>query len=195
MTFPAVPSASKNQIRAAGETLASDSDYIGGAEHARKLLSEWRACHLLPLHAFANDLQQRLARLQIEAVVALRLKRLFRIVNKLKQITTMNATTMQDIAGLRVIAPSVSDVNRIVQDYQVSPADIAASTEIVDYIEHPKETVYRSVHIVFRFKGSHASPYDGLRVELQVRTELQHLWASAVEVTGMWHGQQIKYDE
>ncbi len=195
MTFPAVPTVSKNKIRAAGKILASDSEFIGGAEHARQLLAEWRACHLLPLNQIGLDLQQRLANLEVSAIVALRLKRIFRIVNKLKQFTNMNSTTMQDIAGLRAIAPTVSDVYRIVQDYQSLPQNLVSRFDLIDYVANPKDDGYRSVHLAFRYEGPETSPYDGLRVELQVRTDLQHLWASAVEITGMWKGQRIKYDE
>lgn len=195
MAFPPVPSTSKTQIRAAGDLLASGSGSIGTTEQARGLLAEWRACHLLPLDAFATDLQQRLARLGIDAIVALRLKRLFRIVEKLTQAPTMNATTMQDIAGLRAIASKFEDVGRIVDDYLDNPPTFADAPEIRDYTAVPKDGGYRSVHLVFRYKDLSPSAYDGLRVELQVRTDPQHLWASAVEITGMWNGQRVKYDE
>jgi hypothetical protein len=197
MAFPLYPSTTKSQIRAAGDLLAYPPEdvKIGNSENARVLLAQWRACHLLPLHALATDLQERLVRLGINATVALRLKRLFRIVEKLSQTQSMNATTMQDIAGLRAIAPSVQDVNRIVHDYVTHPSPIADTPQIRDYIATPKDGGYRSMHMVFRYRGPVPSEYDGLRIELQVRTDVQHLWASAVEVTGMWTGQRVKYDE
>lgn len=195
MAFPAVPTVSKSRIRAAGDLLVSEGGSIGDSHQARKLLAEWRACHLYPLDAFATDLQMRLTRLGIDATVGLRLKRLFRIVEKLRQSPQMNATTMQDIAGLRAITSSFQEADRIVKDYQSHPPVFAEAIEVRDYMVAPKDGGYRSVHLTFRSKGLTASTYDGLKIELQVRTSAQHLWASAVEITGMWTGQRVKYDE
>jgi hypothetical protein len=195
MAFPAFPQASRNQIRAAGAILASDSEYIAANEHARTLLYAFRACHLLPLDAFADDLQKRIDALSIDGMIALRLKRLFRIVEKLRQQTSMNVTTMQDIAGLRAIAPNIADVYRILDDFKTRPPQICHRQQVTDYIASPKDSGYRCVHLSFRYKGSRPSGYDGLRVELQIRSELQHLWASAVEISGLWTGRQIKYDD
>lgn len=199
MSFPPVPDTSRNQIRKAGEVLALDeSDYIGGSENARTILSQWRACHGFPLDAFARELLDRAEQLQTHVIVAQRLKRLFRIVGKLKQFPTMNATTMQDIAGLRAIADNVQSVYSVLQSYQDNPLAIGRTLEVTDYTDYiaePKENGYRSIHVSLRYESATASEYNGLRAELQLRTELQHLWASAVEITGMWSGEQIKYDE
>ena len=195
MEYPAVPAESKKQIDAAGELLASDTAYIGGVEHARQLVAKWRACHLLPLRAIADDLRERLERLGIESFVAMRLKRLFRIRDKLRQFPEMKATRMQDIGALRAVLPSLADVRRLVDDFERNPPDICESVSHKFYIDSPKDNGYRSQHIVFKYKGSDPSQYDGIRIELQIRTQLQHLWASAVEVTGLRTGSQLKYDE
>ncbi len=102
---------------------------------------------------------------------------------------------MQDIAGVRAVAPKMEDVRRIVEDYQSNPPRVGHIKKIHDYITQPKDSGYRSVHLVLHYKGESPSTYDGLRVELQVRTDAQHLWGSAVEITGMWTGQRVKYDE
>lgn len=54
----------------------------------------------------------------------------------------------------------------------------------INYIEQPKESGYRSIHFVYRRVSSN-NDYNGLRVELQIRTKLQHFWAMAVETAGL----------
>jgi len=195
MSYPTVPDVSRKEIKRAGERLVSETGSIGDAEYARRLVAKWRACHLLPLHEAASDLRTQMADLGIDAVVAQRLKRLFRIRRKLQEAGNMNLARMQDIAGLRAIAHSVVDVYQIVDhmgDRSPPPVEVMDTR---DYIKTPKDNGYRSVHLALQYKGEDQSPYDGLRIELQVRTNLQHLWASAVEITGMWSGHHIKYDQ
>ncbi len=195
MPFPPVPTAAKREIRRAGETLASGTLSIGQDEQARKLIAQWRAAHLMPLAAAANDLNQVLEDCEVNAIVAQRTKRLFRIAQKLQETPTMNATTMQDIAGLRAIVPSMEEVNRIRDAYQATGVQNSEIHTISDYNDGPKESGYRGVHIALRHRGGIASAYDGMRTELQLRTNAQHLWASAVETVGMFEGQRLKYDE
>ena len=66
---------------------------------------------------------------------------------------------------------------------------------IDDYIEKPKADGYRSIHVVFRYKNSNAKMYEGLFVELQIRSRLQHAWATAVETMGTFLGQALKSRE
>jgi hypothetical protein len=63
-----------------------------------------------------------------------------------------------------------------------------------DYIEHPKPDGYRSVHLVFRFNSpsEHRNCYQGQRIEIQIRSWLQHLWATAVETAQVFTGQALK---
>ena len=55
---------------------------------------------------------------------------------------------------------------------------------------------YRSIHIVYRFKSDkNKDIYNGLLVELQIRSKLQHVWATAVETVDFFTGQAIKSNE
>lgn len=196
MEYPQVPSASRKAIRQAGDTLISDTSTIGGVENARQLLVKWRACHFLPMHEFAEDLRERIARLGVEGMVAMRLKRLFRIRDKLASFPRMNVTTMQDIGAVRAVVATLAEVNALVEDYAANPPPMGEGSVEQNYIVYPKDNGYRSVHYVFKYKDpSGVSPYDGLRIEIQLRTQKQHLWASAVEIAGLISGSRLKYDE
>jgi len=66
-----------------------------------------------------------------------------------------------------------------------------------DYVRSPKVSGYRSVHLIYRYRGEHpsAAPYNGLLVEVQMRTQIQHAWAAAVETMGTFLNQALKGSE
>src|SRR6266436_8845112 len=66
-----------------------------------------------------------------------------------------------------------------------------------NYLLEPKIDGYRSHHIIFSFspKDSERAAYTGRRIELQVRTQLQHSWATAIEAVGLFRGEQLKSDQ
>ncbi|MBR7037302.1 hypothetical protein IKI14_05690 [bacterium] len=35
--------------------------------------------------------------------------------------------------------------------------------------------------MVYKYQNAYAPEYNGLQIEIQLRTELEHLWATAVE--------------
>ena len=51
---------------------------------------------------------------------------------------------------------------------------------------------YRSLHLIYKYKNKHAPQYNDLKVELQIRTKLQHVWATAMETMGTFLGQALK---
>ncbi len=65
-----------------------------------------------------------------------------------------------------------------------------------DYITHPKKDGYRSLHIIYEYKSDKGkTEYNNLRVEVQIRSKLQHLWATAVETVDFFTRQAIKFNE
>lgn len=63
-----------------------------------------------------------------------------------------------------------------------------------DYIASPKISGYRGVHLVFRYQTNKEDKtgYNGLRIEMQLRTQLQHTWATAVETFEAFMGEKFK---
>ena len=100
---------------------------------------------------------------------------------------------MQDIGGVRAILQTVKDVYKLSSEYQDSGRFAHELINNKDYIENPRdEDGYRSVHLIYRYINKHAPAYNGLRIELQIRTRLQHVWATAVESMGTFLGQALK---
>jgi len=193
MTWP-TPEFSKSQINKAGRILV-DPPSPEDLAWAREVLSNWRACHGYPINTFQATLRDKLKRLGLtDAFVAQRLKRMPSIIAKLKRFKDMNLARMQDIGGIRAVVPTVQAVRQIVAQYKESTFRHELVSE-KDYISEPKEDGYRSVHFVFRYKNELHRQYDGLLIELQIRTRLQHAWATAVETVDTFLGKRLKADQ
>jgi hypothetical protein len=85
-----------------------------------------------------------------------------------------------------------------VRKLQALYSDGSLTHELVDtddYITTPKSSGYRSVHLVFRYNNPTNPIYNGLCLELQFRTRLQHAWATAVETIGSFLNQALKSSE
>jgi len=192
MAFTHVPTESKNQINKAGAILAAGNASPQEAKRARALADRWRACHAYPINTFQATLRTKLRAYQ-DPIAAQRLKRMPTIIDKLGRYPAMKLTTMQDIGGVRAILGSIPDVYKLVAEYQESARFAHELVDQKDYIRCPRdEDGYRSIHLIYRYLNTRTSEYNGLRIELQIRTKLQHIWATAVESMGTFLGQALK---
>ena len=92
---------------------------------------------------------------------------------------------MQDVGGCRVIVSGMIRFG-IESDYQAGNTKHEIS-RVNDYIEGPKPDGYRCGHLVFKFCGTgNDVVYNRQRIEMQIRTQLQHAWATAVEAVGLF---------
>jgi ppGpp synthetase/RelA/SpoT-type nucleotidyltranferase len=105
-----------------------------------------------------------------ERIVAQRLKRMPRIVEKLTRDRRSNLSRMQDIGGCRAILPDVATVERVRRRIHKNKWEVVRED---DYNENPKSTGYRGLHVVVM---KHGRP-----IEIQLRTPWQHSWALSVE--------------
>lgn len=83
---------------------------------------------------------------------------------------------LNDIAGVRVICPYISDIYTI-KDILLKQPDLKLVEE-KDYIAHPKESGYRSLHIVLQVPVYLSQSEHHVNVELQLRTIAMDFWAS-----------------
>jgi hypothetical protein len=98
---------------------------------------------------------------------------------------------MQDIGGCRAIVSSSKQVKELAQRYLDS--DIKHGlTQNDDYIECPKNSGYRGVHLIYRYYSDKKPDYNSLKIEIQLRSQLQHAWATAVETVGTFIDQALK---
>ncbi len=188
-----MPQYSRSQVDKAGELLSNPQISDSDKSKSLSVLNNWRSCHGYPVNTFQATLRSKLKTLGFkEVIVAQRLKRLPTMLEKLQRFPEMNLSTMQDIAGIRVILKNMKSVNKLVQEYD---SGMRFAHELIrkdDYIKMPKDDGYRSVHLVYKYKNNLKPQYNGLRIEFQVRTKLQHVWATAVETMSTILGQSFK---
>lgn len=83
---------------------------------------------------------------------------------------------LQDIAGVRVICPYISDIYNV-KDILLKQPDIKL-VEQKDYIENPKPSGYRSLHLVVEIPVYLSQTEHRVKVEIQLRTIAMDFWAS-----------------
>jgi hypothetical protein len=197
----AVPQYSREYVNIAGRVLIQDEGMITLEErnNALDVINNWRSSHSFPLQCLKMALAKRAKRIDSKVIVAQRLKRLPSIDAKLRQHSGwMKLTQMQDIGGCRAILRSVRSVEKLVALYKEATAKNPKRGHQFhhenDYISRPKDDGYRSYHLVYRYRtvGQKHKVYEGLKIEIQIRTSLQHAWATAVETVATFTGQALK---
>lgn len=181
----------KRQINDAGKTIRNENASESEITEATNIIDNWRASHAYPLHVMYMHLRGMVTSCR-GALVVERLKRLDSIIGKLKREDGMDLWRMQDLGGCRVIVPSIDDVYRFIDQYQNSRIRHEYK-RTYDYIKNPKTSGYRSVHLVYKYHSDKTEDYNqNMLIELQFRTHLQHVWATALETMGLFTKQALK---
>ncbi len=174
---------SRNQINKAGNVIISSTS-PEEVNNALDLINDWRSHHMLPLNVMKNRLIKMCDDNGITPhLVSQRLKRLTSIEYKLDLNENMGLGGMQDIGGYRAVLKDVKDLEKLKIIIESAKQNHKLE-KTYNYVDNPKESGYRSIHFVYKY-SSEAIKYDGLRLELQIRTKLQHNWATAVETAGL----------
>ena len=83
---------------------------------------------------------------------------------------------LNDIAGIRVICPYISDIYSVKETLLKQP-DIVLLEE-KDYIKEPKESGYRSLHLVVETPVYLSDSTHQVKIEIQLRTIAMDFWAT-----------------
>ena len=181
---------SRSKIIKSGKIIKNPTATPEQIEEATKVIDNWRAAHAFPLHVIYMHLRRMAEGKNI--VVAERLKRLDSIIKKLEREPSMSLWKMQDLGGCRFIVPSIKEVYEYAEKYDKS-SKRHRFVERYDYISEPKTSGYRSLHMVYEYHSDKVDTYNkNMLIEIQYRTHLQHLWATAVETVGLFTKQAIK---
>lgn len=189
----AVQRYSKSQVKDAGKIIAAFNAYPPSDEvrAAFQLAHDWRDAHIVPMREARTELGQIARKAGVSGQTAGRLKRFQSIRRKLRR-RPLSLYQMQDIAGCRIIVSSIEDVDAVAERYR----NRLSRHEYVDeddYIASPKLGGYRSAHFVLKYAGdSTLTGGNRLTVEVQIRTRLQHAWATAVEAVGTVRNEELK---
>jgi ppGpp synthetase/RelA/SpoT-type nucleotidyltranferase len=191
---------SKGEINRAGRDLIVLGRDDPARERAITIVDNWRSCHAYPLQIIKMTLFRRARKINRHALIAQRLKRRPSIEIKLRDNPNMQLSQMQDVGGCRAVLDNLNEVKRLAATYKAyhakSPKDRSSwdGSDDFDYITRPKADGYRGVHLIFRFRSpsSERAVFNGQRIEIQIRTKLQHVWATAVETAQVFTGQALK---
>ncbi len=188
---------SNNQINKSGNILINSNSTMVDKDRAMGILGNWRSAHSFPLHIFSVRLKRLAKQTDTSALVIRRLKRIPSIIKKLKreQTSKMKMSRMQDVGGCRAVLSSIEEVNNLVQEYRKSRGLKHKFVNEKDYIKMPKQDGYRSMHLIYKYFSDKNDAYNGLLIEIQIRTKLQHYWATAIETVDHFTRQAIKSNE
>lgn len=186
---------SKGAVNRAGEALRIPGRITSGQAMT---LEAWRMAHRDVIHAFEALLRARASKSKSNIEVAQRLKRRSTIVDKLGRFPKMELARMDDVAGCRLIFQSIEELH--VFRAQVHRAKFLHvrknSKDRYDYISTATSRGYRGIHDVYEYRARKGrSPRcNGLLIEVQYRTQVQHAWATAVEVVTQLTENEPKFD-
>jgi hypothetical protein len=189
------PRHTREEVDAAGTVLLGIDAPLWKQERSKALavVNNWRSSHSFPQNTLWMTLSNHARRIDPEAVVVQRIKRRESIINKLERFKDrgLSLSEMQDLGGCRAIVDTVKRV------YTLAAAFSASQTKnkllrIDDYIHSPKKSGYRGIHLIYEFRGRKASDWDGLNIEVQLRSTFMHTWATAVEMVDIFSSQRLK---
>lgn len=188
---------SRSQVNKAGRALLDGSE----DKDVLEIVNNWRGAHGIPLNAVQTDLRKAASKTDPECDVVQRLKRLPSIRNKIQRSSKGGAelrlTQIQDIGGCRAVLVTEKKARLLYERYLDGGRighEIWGSN---DYIATPASTGYRSFHVKIKYKSTKEALelYNGMRIEIQIRSHLQHLWATAVEIVGTMLKEPLKWGE
>lgn len=195
-----VPAFSADDVRSAGEILRrlnpSQVTLIGIDQEswARNILDNWKAAHAFPLNTLHMALKSYARQVtgNPNALTVSRIKRVNSILGKLWGNHQVDLVNMQDIGGCRAIVDSIAQVMEIRRRHIEGHArhKLRKKNGENNYIEKPNKRGYRSLHLIYEYEGSKS--YTGMPIEIQIRTKVQHMWATANEVAGTMRGEKFK---
>lgn len=128
---------------------------------------------------YNKNCEKLLGRSLVDTVIY-RLKSAESIADKLEkkgyEISLVNAENyLNDLAGIRVVCSFCDDVYRV-DEFLRSRKDMVICKR-KDYIMSPKESGYRSIHLIVDMDYPLGKAGETVRIEVQIRTVAMNYWA------------------
>ncbi|WP_372069965.1 RelA/SpoT domain-containing protein (plasmid) [Tistrella mobilis] len=164
-------------------------DYDETSLEMDDIFEEYRKNHLQPLTELTVKVQNWLSQYNKENYVAQRLKRRPQILRKLRRLS-VRLSQLQDIGGCRIIVENNADVDYImnfIQDKMRSDR-LGKIIRRTDYRQEGRDNSgYRALHVIIEI--------NGYKLELQIRSRMQHYWSESIERTSLLYGHRLKEGE
>lgn len=185
---------SRHHLDKLGIDLIGDDPFKRAA--ALSSIQKWRETHLFVLQKLYGQLLSFFKETGITyELSSMRIKRMTSIEAKLRnnQERGMKLGGLQDIGGMRFVFEDIGQLDKVSMIMDSFKPNAFTLSRYNDYVSSPKESGYRSIHYVFKYSSSDER-YDGISIELQLRTILQHSWAMAVETASLISQTTLKAD-
>lgn len=167
----------RSQATRVGKLLTADEN-TEDFQKALPIAQQWRNQHLEALQECFECLTS-CSKEHPQSIATFRLKRMKSIISKLSRPDShYKLGELQDIAGCRLILPDMFELKQACSAFK---SLFAEEIKQDNYLQSPEQSGYRSIHFIPKFDSHGSLAY---RVEVQMRTHLQHLWATAVESAG-----------
>ncbi|UUS56800.1 MULTISPECIES: RelA/SpoT domain-containing protein [unclassified Acinetobacter] len=158
------------------------------------VLTYWRYSHESSMNSAEVLLKEATVKFDKSAFLAKRLKRSNSIIKKLSRFDNMMLKNMQDIGGVRVVVSSSKKLQKILKQIQSDKRFYNNENKLrkKDYLKNPKPDGYRGVHLVGKFLNDEK---ENRNIELQLRTQMQHTWATTLEIVDLFTKQNLKTNQ
>jgi ppGpp synthetase/RelA/SpoT-type nucleotidyltranferase len=156
-----------------------------------KIFDDWRSCYAHPLLGTYVHTHNKAVEIESDCIVSQRLKRKESIFAKIERFPDMRASRMQDIGGCRIVFKNITSVYKLRDKLKNSRRKHILQNE-KDYIANPKNSGYRGIHLVYRYNEGKEHADNYILIETQIRTRLQHLWATSVEAMSYFTQKPLK---
>lgn len=133
-----------------------------------------RTDHQNSISNIFNELCVVIKKVNSQSIVSYRLKRLESIIVKLDRYPKMKLSRMWDIGGCRCILKSAKQIYKL-REHILNNFNVRKE---YDYIKKPQEEGYQSLHLFIESA-------DNKVIEVQIRTQQQHNWATLVEISDL----------
>jgi ppGpp synthetase/RelA/SpoT-type nucleotidyltranferase len=168
---------SKSALDRLGNKLATGTDVPD--EDLDQLAEVVRAYQVL-----LDELKAQVVGLGFEPTT--RVKTTRSLIDKLRREHGMRLSRIQDLAGARILVPGRSEQDQARDKICTYFAAAGCHYRVIDRRENPSYG-YRAVHVIVQA--------NGVPVEIQIRTEMQDLWAQIVERLGDRWGRGLRYGQ
>lgn len=172
----------KGQIDRLGNKIREES--VQMTDETLLDLQKYRISHKEPLSHIFTILCILAKNIHHSSIATFRIKRFESIIGKLERYTDMRFSRMWDIGGCRCILRNEVDLYKIKNS--IENTNELEILKVNDYMKEPQESGYKSIHIYLKHSCSDTV------IELQLRTLIDHDWATLVEITDLLFDTRLK---
>ena len=162
---------SNSQIDKIGDQIRLNTSQID--ESLLEQLQSFRVSHKKALSNVFNVVCEKSAPIRKASIVTYRIKRIDSIIRKLDRLKNQRLNRMWDIGGCRCILKNDDQVYKLEKEL----SKVFKIRKRNDYISNPQDSGYKSLHLYIE------NPDDNKIVEIQLRNQNDHNWATLVEIS------------